>query len=158
MAGLSDTVKQFTIEAGENAALIFRTAADRLHKEVIRPKGSQSRDAIGPAIDQGGNLPHDTGNLGRSLAVSTTAFPEVDAGLASYPDSSAADSFTISGADLGDTLYMGFQAVYAPRMNYGFVGEDSLGRKYNQTGHYFVENAAAKWQLFVKEAEAQFGE
>lgn len=158
MGSFSATVKNFTIEAEENASLIFRTAADSLYKEVIKPKGSQNRDAIGPALDEGGNLPHDTGNLGRSLAVSTTEFPEVDAGLASYSDQSGSDSFVISNVEPGDTLYMGFQAVYAPRMNYGFVGTDSKGRKYNQTGHYFVENAAAKWQLFVDEAEAKFGE
>jgi hypothetical protein len=158
MGSFEASVKQFTIEAKENASLIFRTAADKLHKDVITPKGSQNRDAIGPAIDQGGNLPHDTGNLGRSLAVSTTDFPEVDAGLASYSDMSSTDSFTISGLDFGDTLYMGFQAVYAPRMNYGFVGTDSLGRQYNQSGHFFVELSAAKWQQFVSEAELQYGE
>jgi hypothetical protein len=158
MGSFEASVKQFTIEAKENTSLIFRTAVDELYKDVIKPKGSQNRDAIGPALDEGGNLPHDTGNLGRSLAVSTEVFPEVDQGNATYLDSSAQDAFTISGLEGGDTVYLGFQAVYAARQNYGFVGQDKLGRTYNQTGHYFVEKSAAKWQLFVAEAEAQFGE
>ncbi len=157
MASFEASVKQFTIEAKENTSLIFRTAVDELYKAVIKPKGSQNRDAIGPATNQGGNLPHDTGNLGRSLSVSTDVFPEVDQGNASYLNNNAA-SFTISGLDAGDTVYLGFQAVYAARQNYGFVGTDSKGRNYNQTGHYFVELAGAQWPQFVAEAEAQFGE
>lgn len=145
MAGSFEaSVKQFTIEAKENTNLIFRTAADSLAKEVIRPTRS------------GGNLPFDTGNLGRSLAASTSVFPGVDTENRDYGESNV--EFTIAGVEAGDTLYLGFQAVYAARQNYGFVGQDSLGRNYNQSGHYFVERAGDMWQLFVSEAEAQFGE
>ena len=37
-------------------------------------------------------------------------------------------------------------------MNFGYVGADSLGRVYNQQGHYFVEGAVAKWPEIVKAA------
>jgi hypothetical protein len=59
---------------------------------------------------------------------------------------------------MGKPVYLGVQAIYAPRQNYGFVGTDSLGRTYNQSGAFFVEGAGAKWEQFVKEAEAEFGE
>lgn len=151
MAGsFSSQVLQFNAEAKENASLILRTAVDGLHKEIVRTKSS------------GGNLPFDTGNLGRSVEVSTVAFPEVDQEEREY---SAPDvSFVLNGVEYGDPVYIGVRAVYGPRMNYGFVGDDSfvkkdgtVGRNYNVAGNYFVENAAAKWQIFVKEAEAQFG-
>lgn len=156
MASFSATVKQFTDGAKENTSLIFRTAADKLAKEVIKPKSGSSRDAIGPRSG-GGFLPHDTSNLGRSLSASTTAMPQVDSGTASYLNNANVE-FTIMNADAGDTLYIGFQAAYAARQNYGFVGQDSLGRTYNQSGHFFVENAGAKWPQFVAESEALFGE
>lgn len=144
MASFEASVKRFTIEAKENTSLIFRTAADDLAKAVVKPRSS------------GGFLPHDTGNLGRSLAASTSVFPGVDTNEANYGASNV--EFTIAGVEAGDTLYLGFQAAYGPRQNYGFVGSDSLGRNYNQTGAYFVENAAAQWPAFVASAEAQFGE
>lgn len=33
---------------------------------------------------------------------------------------------------------------YAARMNWGFVGTDSLGRTYNQPGYYYMSIAAAR--------------
>lgn len=144
MGSFSATVKQFTIDAEENTTLIFRDAAYKLSREVVRTKSS------------GGFLPHDVGNLGRSFSASTTDMPKVDKNAMDYGPSNV--EFVIAGVEAGDTLYMGFQAAYAPRMNYGFVGTDSLGRTYNQTGNYFVENAGAKWQQFVTEAETLHGE
>lgn len=144
MAGFSDQVLKFNAEAKENASLILRTAVDGLHKEIARPKSS------------GGNLPFDTGNLGRSIEVSTVAFPEVDQEEREY---SAPDvSFVLNGVEYGDPVYIGVRAVYGPVANWGFVGQDSLGRNVNRTGDFFIEKAGAKWPSLVKEAEAQFGE
>lgn len=39
---------------------------------------------------------------------------------------------------LGDVYFMVNNAVYAKRMENGFVGQDSLGRTYNQPGRAFV--------------------
>ena len=144
MGSFSATVKQFTVDAKENTTLIFRDAAYKLSKEVIRTKAS------------GGFLPHRDGNLGRSFSGSTTEMPQVDRVAVDYAQSNV--EFVIAGVEAGETLYLGFQAAYAPRQNYGFVGTDSLGRTYNQTGNYFVENAGAKWQQFVTEAETLYGE
>ena len=56
---------------------------------------------------------------------------------------------------LGDVISLGYQAIYARRQNYGFVGQDSLGRNYNQQGAHFVEHAASLWPQMVKQAEAE---
>lgn len=40
----------------------------------------------------------------------------------------------IASAKLGDRINIGTNVVYARRIEYGFVGADSLGRVYNQRG------------------------
>lgn len=57
--------------------------------------------------------------------------------------------------ELGQPVWIGYQAIYARRQNYGFVGADSLGRVYNQAGSYFVEGAIANWQQIVAKAAAE---
>lgn len=142
MASFSAQVKTFTTEANENAGLIFATAIQKLETEMKL------------TVNNGGLTPIDTGNLRRSIVTSNVAMPQVDTEEKEY----AEVSFTIDKDDLGKPVYIGVQAVYGPRQNYGFVGEDSLGRYYNQTGAYFVEGAGNKWQQFVTEAEAAYGE
>jgi hypothetical protein len=53
---------------------------------------------------------------------------------------------------LTQPVWLGYQAAYARRQNYGFVGADALGRVYNQPGSYFVEGAIANWQQIVARA------
>lgn len=141
MGKFSDTVKQFTVDAGKNTDVILRASVHELYKEVINPK------------IHGGNLPHDTGNLGRSVAVSKTAMPRVDSEEKEY--SAGNNEGVISSAETGDTIYIGIQAVYGPRVNFGFTGADSLGRAYNQAGAHFLEKTEAKWPQFVKAAKAR---
>jgi hypothetical protein len=61
-------------------------------------------------------------------------------------------SLVIAGAKLGDTIYASFAAVYARRIEYGFVGQDSLGRTYNQSGRRMVGHAVQNWQHYVDQA------
>lgn len=98
-------------------------------------------------------MPIRTGNLRRSLLASTTAPPRVVQGQGefSFTDQSGGIELTIAGAEIGQTIYLGFQANYARRMNYGFVGEDSKGRSYNQEGYHFIEGVAQRWQQIVME-------
>lgn len=144
MGSFSSQVLKFNAEAKEDSSLILRTAVDSLHKEIARPKSV------------GGNLPFDTGNLGRSIEVSTVAFPAVDQTEVEYTSQDV--SFTINSVEYGKPVYIGVRAVYGPRMNWGFVGQDSLGRNYNQAGNHFVERGGSMWPSLVKEAEAQYGE
>lgn len=60
----------------------------------------------------------------------------------------------ISDLKLGDTFFMTNNAVYARRINYGFVGKDSLGRYYNQAGTHMIETAVGNWPSVVERAAA----
>ena len=57
--------------------------------------------------------------------------------------------------EVGDTFYMTNRTAYALRLEFGFVGEDSLGRHYNQAGRYYVTNNVARWQLVVEHRAKQ---
>ncbi|NNV20533.1 HK97 gp10 family phage protein [Ochrobactrum pseudogrignonense] len=61
----------------------------------------------------------------------------------------------IAAAKATDTIYMGFGAVYAMRIEYGFDGEDSLGRYYYQDGAGMVRLAWQNWPQHVSKAAAQ---
>ncbi len=99
-------------------------------------------------IPNGGRVPVKTGNLARSVVVDNEP-PRVIEGLATGDY-----SLGIANIKPGDTIYIGWQAKYSRRQNYGFVGTDSLGRNYNQAGYGFAEATAAKWPAIVA-AEAK---
>ncbi|MBZ5761587.1 hypothetical protein LAV84_18265 [Rhizobium sp. VS19-DR104.2] len=121
------------------AEAIFQLAAQTVANEVKKP------------LADGGSMPIKTGNLRRSLMASTAEMPTVKTDQTTFTDSGI--ELVIAGAELGSTVFLGFQAAYAARMNYGFVGTDSLGRVYNQTGYAFVDKVAQRWPTIVKEAE-----
>lgn len=134
----AEQVDQWTRQTERRLERVFQVAVGDLGTELVRTKSN------------GGALPHLTGNLMRSLVMSVAAPPQVgdpdqrfngiDVGAAS------------AGLRLGQTAYLGYQAVYARRLNYGFVGQDSLGRTYNQEGHHFVERARLMWPVIVTKA------
>lgn len=125
----------------EREEAIFHEAAQTVANEVRTP------------VAEGGRMPIDTGNLRRSLMASTADMPTIREGKTEFQDSGI--ELVIAGSQLGDTVYLGFQAAYAARMNYGFVGTDSLGRTYNQTGFGFVDAVAQRWPQIVTQAEAK---
>jgi len=119
---------------------VFRDSAQTVANEVRKDKG------------HGGNMPVDTGNLRRSLIISTVEMPTINTNAKDFKDRSDNIKLTIAKANIGQTIYLGFQAVYARRMEYGFVGEDSLGRTYNQKGNGFVRLTAQRWPQIVRES------
>ncbi len=102
----------------------------------------------------GGRLPFQTGNLARSLMASTQGMPQGAEGAAVFLKDQDVGAVTAT-LDLDQPIWIGYQAIYARRQNYGFVGADSLGRIYNQAGSYFVEGAIANWQQIVAKAVAE---
>ncbi|ULJ73595.1 hypothetical protein [Rhizobium gallicum] len=125
----------------ERSEAVFQTAAQEVANEVRSP------------VSDGGRMPVDTGNLRRSLMASTASMPPIKEGAEQFNDSGV--ELIIAGAALGETVFLGFQAAYAARMNYGFVGQDSLGRTYNQAGYGFVDAVAQRWPQIVAAAEAK---
>lgn len=120
------------------------TAVNRRSVELLA-------DEMRRTHSNGGRLPHKTGNLMRSLLASTTSMPSVGAPGTLYSGGQDVGLITAQ-LELGQTVYLGYQANYAKRLNYGFVGEDSLGRKYEQEGLHFAEWAAGQWPQLVAKA------
>jgi hypothetical protein len=54
-----------------------------------------------------------------------------------------------AGMKAGDRFWMVNNAAYALRIEFGFVGEDSIGRVYNQQGDYNVTKAMKAWPQIV---------
>ena len=86
----------------------------------------------------------------RSLLASTSAMPSTGGPDAKYSGQDV--GLVTAGLQLDQTVWLGYQAIYARRLNYGFVGQDSLGRNYNQAGAHFVEGAIAEWPSIVASA------
>ncbi|MBX5063319.1 hypothetical protein [Rhizobium lentis] len=124
----------------DRAEAVFQTAAQTVANEVRT------------AVAEGGRMPVKTGNLRRSLMASTSTMPTIKEGKETFTDTGV--ELVIAGAELGGSIFLGFQAAYAARMNYGFAGTDALGRTYNQNGFGFVDAVAQRWPQIVAEAEA----
>lgn len=120
----------------ERIEAVRNTAIDKLADEMARTRG------------QGGRVPFDTGNLARSIQASTSEMPKTAEGP--FPGGSIGAVTATLSSD--QDIWIGYQAAYARRMNYGFVGADSLGRVYNQAGNYFVEGAILQWRSLVAES------
>lgn len=115
---------------------VYRTAVDLLADEILMPRS------------MGGRIPIVTGNLRRSLLASTAGMPSVGAPDQRYTGSDV--GLVTATLKVDQDIWLGFQANYALRVNYGFVGQDSLGRNYNQEGAHFLEAATAAWPIIVE--------
>lgn len=110
---------------------IFRTSAQRVMEIASVPEA------------QGGRMPVVTRFLANSVLASTNGMP----GSAGQPV-----PLVLLQVQLGATVYVGWTAAYAMRMEYGFMGQDSLGREYSQAGKAFLRGALQQWTNIVNEA------
>ena len=101
-------------------------------------------------VTSGGFTPVDTGNLSRSVTISTTQVMRDDWGYHSPVRQDYGKA--VEGITGDTTAFIGYKAAYAHRVNYGFVGTDSLGRYYNQSGRGFLEANVAKFDVIVAKA------
>lgn len=123
----------------ERIEAVFHMAVEDLAEEVVA------------------KAPIDTGFLRHSFQASGSQMPIIRADAkpaegAQYPADAGPINLVISNVPLGGTVYLGFIAAYALRIEYGFVGQDSLGRNYNQAGRGMVRLAAQNWPWIVDEA------
>lgn len=123
----------------------------RLLTALLRNSVQELAKVASTTVAEGGRVPVKTGNLARSVVVDNKP-PTVIEGLATGDY-----SLGIANIRPGETVYIGWQAKYAKRQNYGFVGTDSLGRTYNQSGFGFAENAAAQWPRIVAAEATKLG-
>jgi hypothetical protein len=131
MAGKFEAqVAEFARLTKEKMLLVVKQSAQDVFEIAQKPKA------------QGGRMPVAVGYLWNTSFV---------AGLNGTFTMSGGESYVlaIAGMELGDSMIGGWSAEYALRMEYGFVGEDSLGRTYNQPGNFYALNAAMEWQAIV---------
>lgn len=132
----SAIVGEWARKTPERIDAVHKTSLEKLATEMTRTRA------------EGGNVPVQTGNLYRSLVGSTSGLPKTSKQRASGSNASA----VIATLRPGQAIWLGYTAEYARRRNYGFVGADSAGRVYNESGAHFVERAVAMWEQLVKEA------
>jgi len=122
-------------QTSRDLELIFKESAQELFAAAQTP------------VAQGGNMPVDTGFLRNSFV----------AGLNGSTSLTGPDAYVaaIAGAKLGDVVFGGWTAKYAARIEFGFSGQDSLGRTYNQDGRGFARKAAMEWQQIVQRNAAK---
>jgi hypothetical protein len=149
MTTLSAQVRDWSEKAKRNTNLVMKQSARYLVDDLTG--AGASGNAPGAGI-----LPVVTGNLRNSLMASTAQMPPTREGEFAAPQT----DFVINGwnPQTETTLWLGWQAVYARRINYGFQGTDSLGRTYNQYGRFFLETYAAQWQNYVDRAAREVGQ
>lgn len=135
----ADDVARFRMKALDAADHVYGRAVELLGDELTRTR------------PQGGRVPFLTGNLARSLMADKTAMPMT----AAPPFVGGNIGLLAATLKANEPVFVGYQARYAWRVNYGFVGADRLGRVYNQHGANFVEAAAAEWSNIVRKAVAE---
>lgn len=93
-------------------------------------------------------VPVDTGFLRASLRASTTAMPVMS--LSNPGGSFSIDAgeilLVIAGADIGDTIYLGYTANYGAFVHYGANG---------RPGRPWVDMVAQRWQQIVEAKAAE---
>lgn len=152
-------VEEWVKQSQARLNAVYRGSVQDLVDEMqkVGPSVAATRAAIkatkgmGPisAPGAGGHMPVDTGFLRASFRLTKGAPAPIAGSTGSTTYDAGAVSVVIAGLQIGETVYGSYTAAYARRLNYGFVGEDSLGRTYNQRGYYFVDLAVQKWQQIV---------
>lgn len=136
MAAFADMIGKWAAETEARTQAVYRRSAELLAEEMAKTK------------PQGGRVPFESGNLARSLVASTQGMPKTS----TTPTAGAAVGVVIATLKLDQPIWLGYQAIYARRQNYGFVGADKLGRVFNQAGSHFLEGAIDAWPQIVAQA------
>lgn len=140
MTGFAASVDAWAKETEARLLEIFKRACYLLIEELKLSKKN------------GGKVPYDLGRMADSLE---GAINSIVATSDADPPPVGDPGGKVAMLELGDVLHLGYQAIYARRQNYGFVGEDSMGRTYNQEGNHFVEYAASMWPVMVQLANEE---
>jgi len=125
-------ISKWVAKAKENGVAVAIETTQDIFEEVVR------------------TTPKITGNLQRSWYTAINGMP---VGKFNGNASPIAQAMLVAyGMKVGDTIHHANFAKYARRVELGFVGRDSLGRAYNQTGRHTVNAALAKAQIFAEAA------
>lgn len=144
MGSFADAVAAFAEKVPGAAEAVFRQSAQDIAQEMSDNLSIGKPNVV-------------TGFLRASMAASLTDMPVMNSenvpAKDALPNQYAAvvdEVITvIAGANIEDTIHIGFTAAYARRLEYGFKGSDSLGRSYTQDGYAYIRNAVLKWEDIV---------
>ena len=110
-------------------------------QDVLEGAQTTAKGVTAGGTIQPGKIPVVSGDLVNSL-VSSVAGGSAATGPASY-------TVAVAGYKLGDFMQFGWTMEYALRVEYGFTGQDALGRTYDQPGWQFVGLNASRWPQIV---------
>lgn len=144
MASFTAQINAWTRKSNQRIEVVFKQSAQEVVNEANRP------------VAQGGNLPFDTGFLHASMQTSINSAPSGDVSESRSASQMQAElTLNLANLQIGDTLWAVWGANYARRLHYGFSGQDSLGRNYDQKGFFWVTKAAQQWQSIVRRVAAE---
>lgn len=138
-----ETVDSWVKKAPERLRAVFRQSTQNLAEKII----------IGPP----GGVPVDTGFARASVRASLESMPPANLpappkppghvrGDIIYPYNGSEISVTIEGAELADTIYIGFGANYAIYLEYGHSFQAPNG---------FIRISVEQWPQIVSEVSAE---
>jgi ribosomal protein S12 methylthiotransferase accessory factor YcaO len=130
-------LRQFKKLAKERMEQIVRDSV----QDVLEGAQTTARGVTVGGTLQPGKIPVVSADLVNSL-VSSVAGGGGAKGAASY-------AVAVAGYELGQMMQFGWTMEYALRVEYGFTGQDNLGRTYNQPGWQFVGRNASRWPEIV---------
>lgn len=117
-------------------------AVEAVFKESVQEIVSEMQTPIAA----GGRMRVDTGFLRASLMASTASMPAISSNKKPVPgqryayDDGSIEA-VILGADVSDTIYIGYTAAYAGHREYGVNG---------QAPDAFVRSAVQRWDVIVE--------
>jgi hypothetical protein len=129
---------------------LVRTATFDLFEEIIRQTpgpGKSIQETPAPGTPTGFLRGSWYVFIGDGGGDSSAGKPDVSGGV-----SIATVNAALQKAKAGETIYFLNGAKYALRLEFGFVGTDSLGRDYNQAPRSFVRSSIAEFQTIVAAA------
>jgi hypothetical protein len=129
---------------------------------VVGGLGALARQSIQEVCDRVNMLtPRDQGILAGSWSVAIGAIPADAKQVKPDLDGSQFSrsvALVVTNLKLGQSVFCANSAAYALRVNYGFVGQDSLGRNYNQKGQFFLERGLSAWSSIVASTAAELSQ
>lgn len=120
--GFGKRVEAMIDRAERRQLAVYRFSCQDLVAEVLRP------------VSRGGNMPVVTGNLRRSARASKKSVPPMTRRRDGFASASGEIAAIIASLRIGESFFLGFQAVYARRV---------------EARRGFVRLAAQNWKKIV---------
>ncbi|TPN44456.1 HK97 gp10 family phage protein [Mesorhizobium sp. B1-1-4] len=141
-SSFSATVGQWAVTVPKALEVVFRESA----QELVSQLDQLLADTVYAGPQSPGYV--RTGFLRASLMASTTAMPTLNRANPGAPVHADLGEviLVINGADLGDTLYLGYTANYAAYVHYGANGT---------TPRPWVTLVAQRWVMIVEAKAAE---